>query len=146
MQPIVISTIILGHFAAKIFPVLNDFEKYPLFVPGFREARITHRGADGAYQSISKVRIIGFTEKLHSRTDTQEPYRIHTTSTGRWFIKNFLTTWELHDVGDGCRISLSTTIILRNELDNVPTISTVKQKIASQTLTAFEERIHALLD
>lgn len=124
-----------------VFEVVADVERYPDFVPLWRDAQIRHRDRDG-YVTEQEVGLGRVVRRFSTRTALSRPHRI-AVSTDEALFREFFIRWDFAPVGSGCRISVAlswelSSAALQKSLDQV------LPQVARSIITAFEKRFTEL--
>jgi coenzyme Q-binding protein COQ10 len=104
---------LLGYTAEQLFDLVADVDRYPEFLPWWKEARIRERGGDVYYTD----QVVGFgpvRERFGSKTVLRRPERIEVTSSDPPF-HHFHLIWQFKSISSkGCRVTLSVDIEFRS--------------------------------
>lgn len=126
-----------------VFDLVADVERYPEFLPMWREARIIGHDGPDAYRTEQLVGIGPIEQRFCTRTVLFRPTRIEVTSADTLF-RTFFIRWDFAPVADGCR----TGITLDWEVASRPmqrAIALLLPGVANTMVEAFERRAHQLL-
>lgn len=88
-----------------LFDIVADVEKYPEFLPFWRQARIYRHLGDSYYTEQE----LGFGFILHrfrTKTRLMPPARVEVTSNEDIF-REFSIIWELAELREGCQVTIS---------------------------------------
>lgn len=126
----------LPYTSAALFDLAADVEQYPLYLPGWREARIEQRRSDWC----RAVQTVGFGPvQLSFRTDAAlyRPEHIDVTSDDRQF-RRFYLGWRFEATAKGeCRIELVVELELRGYLLQ-RSVEWMAASVVEDALLAFE--------
>ncbi len=121
----------------EVFALVADVERYPDFLPLWREAEIVRRW-DGGYETQQVIGLGPIRERFNTHTVLQPPNRIEVTSDDRLF-RTFFIRWDFAVVPRGCR----TGIALQWEVGSPRlqrAISFLLPGVARSMVDAFERR------
>lgn len=88
-----------------VYALVADVERYPEFLPLWREAEIVRRW-DGGYETQQVIGLGPIRERFTTRTLLMPPNRIEVTSDDRLF-RTFYIHWDFAVVPRGCRIGIA---------------------------------------
>ncbi len=71
----------LGYRREDLFDLVADIERYPEFVPGYREARVVARQA-GQLEVVQQVGLGPLRFQLHTVAELERPHRVDVRSYG----------------------------------------------------------------
>jgi coenzyme Q-binding protein COQ10 len=121
--------------------MVADVERYPDFLPLWREARIYERWTN-VYWTEQTVGLGPVRESFRTKTTLQKPLRIEIVSTDDLFT-NFFISWDFHPVGRGCRASIALTWEMRSQKMQ-RAIDLLLSHAARSMVVAFEKRARDL--
>ncbi|HKJ72269.1 MAG TPA: type II toxin-antitoxin system RatA family toxin [Gammaproteobacteria bacterium] len=125
-----------------VFALVADIERYPEFVPRYRESRILDR--DGRRLAVEQVVGIGGALYRFRSWAELEPPRALWVRTTDFPFREMTVRWRFEPAGEGCRVALRMAFRLRLPLVSGPAGS-LAGRAARQTLGAFEARAYELL-
>jgi coenzyme Q-binding protein COQ10 len=120
-----------------VFGLVADVERYPDFLPLWREAVIVRRW-DGGYETKQVIGLGPIRERFNSRTLLLPPNRIEVSSDDALF-RIFYIRWDFAVVPRGCRIGIA----LQWEVQSPRlqrAISILLPGVARSMVDAFERR------
>lgn len=120
-----------------IFDLVADVERYPEFLPMWREARVRDRAEDH-YDTDQLVGFGPVVERFSTRTALWPPETIEVTSGDRLF-RRFLIRWRFLEDDAGCRAVIELDWKVRNPLLQ-KAIDFVLPQTARMMIDAFEQR------
>ncbi|MDP3535721.1 type II toxin-antitoxin system RatA family toxin [Halomonas sp. M1] len=141
-MPTVNRTALVRHTPQQMFDLVNDFERYPEFLPGCRRARLLERDDVHLIGEMTLGRA-GVEQTITTRNDLFAPERIEMSLvkgpfkrlTGRWL---FIPMGE-----DACKVSLEMDFEFSNRLLGMA-FGKLFQQIAGQLVDAFTKRADEL--
>lgn len=92
----------LPYTPEQMFDLVADVERYPEFVPGYRQVRIRERRA-GELVVEQRVRIGPKAVRFHSLASLDRPHRISIRSTDSPFA-DLEVDWRFEPRDPGCRV------------------------------------------
>lgn len=125
-----------------VFRLAADVERYPEYVPLWRDARIIAHNSK-SYVTEQVVGIGRILERFRTRTVLHRPDYIEITSDDGLF-HDFYIRWDFAPVGRGCRVTLALNWTMRSATLQ----RAVDQLLPSVTRTiagAFERRVREVL-
>ncbi len=135
-------TRILPYTPEQVFDVVADVERYPEFLPWWREVRIT-TSKERAYETDQVIAFGMIRLPFHSRTDLDRPRRISVTSHGEE-VPRLAINWRFEPSPDGgCRTRVALDLELRSKLVE-EVLSVVLRKAMRRAVGTFERRARAL--
>jgi coenzyme Q-binding protein COQ10 len=127
---------------AFIYDLVADVERYPEFVPAWREARVVRRDGDSYWTD----QVIGrgpLARRFRTRTSGTPPERIEVTAEERVF-RRFTLSWRFDEPAPGhCMVAFSVVVEARSRLLQ-QLLGLVMAELAHGTLQAFEDRARLL--
>jgi coenzyme Q-binding protein COQ10 len=104
---------LFGYTAEQLFDLVADVDRYPEFLPWWKEAKSRDRDGDIYYTD----QVVGFgpiRERFCSKTVLKRPERIDVTSSDRPF-RHFHLVWQFSPVSaKGCRVVLKADLEFRS--------------------------------
>lgn len=130
--------------AALVFDLVADVERYPLFLPGWQQARILDRH-DNVLMVEQTLGGWGLSWRFRTRATLDRPELIRIETTEHPF-KHLLQLWRFQPIDEA-----STLVSLKADyaLGDLPArglLTMAFDRGVSRTLDAFEKRAHDLLD
>lgn len=130
--------------AGPVFDIVADVERYPLFLPGWRRARILERH-DNVFTVEQTLGGLGFSWEFRTRAVFDRPDLIRIES-GEHPFRHLSQVWRFKPVDEHhTLVSLEADFALA-DLALRGLLTTVFERGIGQTLDAFEKRAHELLD
>lgn len=125
-----------------MFDLVNDFERYPEFLPGCRNARLLERDESHLIGEMTLGRA-GVEQSFTTRNDLIEPERIEMSLVSGPF-KRLRGRWLFIPMGEGaCKISLELEFEFANRLLGMA-FGKLFQQVAGQLVDAFTRRADRL--
>ncbi len=126
----------LPYTCDQLFDLVLDIERYPEFVPGYRQTRILRREA----AALLVEQRVGFgpaSVTFHSRAEFVAPERIFVRASDGPF-RRLEVEWRFASAGAACRVTAET----RYQLDGLwaPMLSGWLTLAATRLLDAFAQR------
>lgn len=135
------SRVILASRQA-LFDLVADVERYPDFLPLWREARVVSRN-NHTYFTEQEIGVGRVHERFRTRTTLYPPARIEVTSDDPLF-DHFYLRWDFDPAGSGCRVAVAMSWQVSSKaLQTV--IDRWLPSAARTIVTAFERRARELL-
>jgi coenzyme Q-binding protein COQ10 len=128
---------IISALPEEAFDLVADVERYPEFLPMWRDARIIDRKGK-TYTTEQEVGIGPLREHFHTKTVLARPRHIEVTSTDGLF-RNFYIRWDFDPAGQGCRISIALSWEVHSHILQ-KAIDLVLPETARMMVEAFEHR------
>jgi coenzyme Q-binding protein COQ10 len=97
----------IGAPREVVFDLVADVERYPEFLPLWREACICRREND-AYHTEQEIGLGPICERFRTRTELRRPESIEVTSDDALF-RAFRICWDFQSVPSGCQASIALT-------------------------------------
>lgn len=129
--------------AASVFDLVADVESYPLFLPGWQQARILHRH-DDVLTVEQTLGFWGLTWHFRTRATLHRPELIR-IETEEYPFEHLLQIWRFEPVDGGTLASLDADYALGN-LPARGLVTKLVRRGFRETLEAFEKRAHELFD
>jgi len=141
-MPRIAVTRVLPYQREKLFNLAADVERYPEFLPWWRDATIRHQEGDVYYTD----QVVGFgpvTQNFATKTVLRRPDAIEVTSIDDSF-ETFALNWRFQSPEEGrCEVTLTGELTLR-----APFLRSVfdgaVSRSADSILSAFEARARGL--
>ena len=141
-MPTVNRSALVRHTPKQMFDLVNDFERYPEFLPGCRRARLLEHDDDHLIGEMTLGRA-GVEQSVTTRNDLFEPERIEMSLVSGPF-KRLTGRWQFIPMGDGaCKVSLNMEFEFANRLLGMA-FGKLFQQIAGQLVDAFTRRADEL--
>ncbi len=132
----------LPYAAAVVFDLAADFEQYPLYLPGWRAARIEWREG-GRVRAEQTVGFGPVRMRLRTTAFLRRPERIEVTSDDPRF-DHFNLLWTFAADGErGCRVGLGIELEPRSQLLR-KALASLAPGSAEAVLEAFAQRAQGL--
>ena len=132
----------LPYTPEQIFDLVADVERYPEFLPWWREARIT-TSKESAYESDQVIAFGMIRLPFHSSTDLDRPRRIAVTSHGEE-VRRLAIIWRFEPSPEGgCRTRVALDLELRSKLAE-GVLSVVLPQAMRRAVGTFERRARTL--
>ncbi|SBR51934.1 MULTISPECIES: type II toxin-antitoxin system RatA family toxin [unclassified Halomonas] len=141
-MPTVNRSALVRHTPKQMFDLVNDFERYPEFLPGCRRARLLEQDDDHLIGEMTLGRA-GVEQSVTTRNDLFAPERIEMSLVSGPF-KRLKGRWQFIPMGDGaCKVSLDMEFEFANRLLGMA-FGKLFQQIAGQLVDAFTRRADEL--
>ena len=141
-MPTVNRSALVRHTPENMFELVNDFERYPEFVPGCRRARLIERDEAHVIGEMTLARA-GIEQSFTTRNDLIEPERIEMSLISGPF-KRLRGRWLFLPMGEGaCKVSLELEFEFANRLLGMA-FGKLFQQVAGQLVDAFSRRADEL--
>ncbi|HSP30911.1 MAG TPA: type II toxin-antitoxin system RatA family toxin [Halomonas sp.] len=141
-MPTVNRSALVRHTPKKMFDLVNDFERYPEFLPGCRQARLVEHDDVHLIGEMTLGRA-GVEQTITTRNDLFEPERIE-MSLVKGPFKRLKGRWLFTPMGeDACKVSLEMEFEFANRLLGMA-FGKLFQQIAGQLVDAFTKRANEL--
>jgi coenzyme Q-binding protein COQ10 len=125
-----------------VFDLVADVERYPEFLPLWRDAQVLGRNGS-VYDTEQTVGLGPITKKFRTRTVLNRPTHIEVSSTDQIF-RTFFIRWDFATVGRGCRISIALAWDVKSrQLQGA--IDQLLPGVARTMVEAFENRARLLI-
>lgn len=126
----------------RVFDLVADVERYPEFLPMWREATVVSRCEDG-YETDQRVGLGLLVERFHTRTHLDRPRQIVVSSNDGLF-EGFRIVWDFAptDAG-GCQVDCSLAFDVQSWLLRA-TVEQMLRPTALNMVAAFETRARQL--
>lgn len=134
---------ILPFDAEVLFDLVADVERYPEFVPFWKEARISRRESDEVYYTEQVIGKGPVHERFRSKTVLERPHRIDVTASEEAF-RHFDIHWRFDPAGKGsCHVFVRLVAEARSPLLQ-RVLDTMLINAPRNIVRAFEDRAHRL--
>lgn len=141
-MPTVNRSALVRHTPQKMFDLVNDFERYPEFLPGCRQARLVEQDEVHLIGEMTLGRA-GVEQTITTRNDLFAPERIE-LSLVKGPFKRLKGRWLFTPMGDNaCKVSLEMEFEFANRLLGMA-FGKIFQQIAGQLVDAFTKRANEL--
>ncbi|SDN31452.1 type II toxin-antitoxin system RatA family toxin [Vreelandella arcis] len=141
-MPTVNRSALVRHTPKQMFDLVNDFERYPEFLPGCRRARLLEYDDDHLIGEMTLGRA-GVEQSVTTRNDLFAPERIEISFVSGPF-KRLTGRWQFIPMGDGaCKVSLNMEFEFANRLLGMA-FGRLFQQVAGQLVDAFTRRADQL--
>ena len=141
-MPTVNRSALVRHTPENMFELVNDFERYPEFLPGCRRARLIERDEAHLIGEVTLGRA-GIEQSFTTRNDLIEPERIEMSLISGPF-KRLRGRWLFLPMGDGaCKVCLELEFEFANRLLGMA-FGKLFQQVAGQLVDAFSRRADEL--
>ena len=141
-MPTVNRSALVRHTPQKMFDLVNDFERYPEFLPGCRHARLVEHDNEHLIGEMTLGRA-GVEQTITTRNDLFAPERIE-LSLVKGPFKRLKGRWLFIPMGEGaCMASLEMEFEFANRLLGMA-FGKLFQQIAGQLVDAFTKRANEL--
>ncbi|WP_280548829.1 MULTISPECIES: type II toxin-antitoxin system RatA family toxin [unclassified Halomonas] len=137
-MPTVNRSAMVRHTPKDMFDLVNDFERYPEFLPGCRRARLLERDDSHLIGEMTLGRA-GIEQSFTTRNDLIEPERIEMSLVSGPF-KRLRGRWLFLPMGErACKISLELEFEFANRLLAMA-FGKLFQQVAGQLVDSFTRR------
>ncbi|MCE8017461.1 type II toxin-antitoxin system RatA family toxin [Halomonas sp. MCCC 1A17488] len=137
-MPMVNRSALVRHTPQDMFELVNDFERYPEFLPGCRRARLLERDESHLIGEMTLGRA-GLEQSFTTRNDLIEPERIEMSLVSGPF-KRLRGRWLFLPMGEGtCKVCLEMEFEFANRLLGMA-FGKLFQQVAGQLVDAFTRR------
>ncbi|MCW4153564.1 type II toxin-antitoxin system RatA family toxin [Halomonas sp. 18H] len=141
-MPTVNRSALVRHTPKQMFDLVNDFERYPEFLPGCRDARLLEQDEAHLVGEMTLGRA-GIEQSFTTRNDLQEPERIDLSLVSGPF-KRLTGRWLFTPMGeDTCKVSLEMEFEFANRLLGMA-FGKLFQQVAGQLVDSFTRRADEL--
>ncbi|MFG6176132.1 type II toxin-antitoxin system RatA family toxin [Halomonas sp. THAF12] len=141
-MPTVNRSALVRHTPQEMFDLVNDFERYPEFLPGCRRARLIERDSSHLVGEMTLGRA-GIEQSFTTRNDLHEPERIELSLVNGPF-KRLRGRWLFLPMGDGaCKVSLEMEFEFASRLLGMA-FGKLFQQVAGQLVDSFTRRADEL--
>jgi ribosome-associated toxin RatA of RatAB toxin-antitoxin module len=130
-------SVIVPHACAAMFDLVDDFQRYPEFMPWCRAAEVLERTAHSELARLS-IDYRGLRTQLVTRNEKQRPRRLSMELVEGPFTE-LSGAWTFDDLGDeGCKVELQLDYTLGGALQGV--LAPVFAHIAETMVESFVQR------
>jgi ribosome-associated toxin RatA of RatAB toxin-antitoxin module len=137
-MPTVNRSAMVRHTPREMFDLVNDFERYPEFLPGCRHARLIERDSEHLVGEMTLGRA-GIEQSFTTRNDLFEPERIELSLVSGPF-RRLRGRWQFTSIGEGtCKVSLEMEFEFANRLLGMA-FGRLFQQVAGQLVNSFTRR------
>ncbi|MBD3895460.1 type II toxin-antitoxin system RatA family toxin [Halomonas sp. ML-15] len=137
-MPTVNRSALVRHSPKAMFDLVNDFERYPEFLPGCRRARLIERDEEHLIGEMTLGRA-GIEHSIMTRNDLVEPERIE-LSLVKGPFRRLRGRWLFTPMGeDACKVSLEMEFEFANRLLGMA-FGKLFQQVAGQLVESFTRR------
>jgi len=137
-MPTVNRSAMVRHTPKDMFDLVNDFERYPEFLPGCRHARLLERDESHLIGEMTLGRA-GIEQSFTTRNDLIEPERIEMSLVSGPF-KRLRGRWLFLPMGENaCKVSLELEFEFANRLLGMA-FGKLFQQVAGQLVDSFCRR------
>lgn len=137
-MPTVNRSAMVRHSPQAMFDLVNDFERYPEFLPGCRRARLLERDEDHLVGELTLAKA-GVEQSFTTRNDLYAPERIDLSLVSGPF-RRLRGRWLFTPMGENaCKISLEMEFEFANRLLGMA-FGKLFQQVAGQLVDAFTRR------
>ncbi|QOR40501.1 type II toxin-antitoxin system RatA family toxin [Billgrantia diversa] len=141
-MPMVNRSALVRHTPRDMFELVNDFERYPEFLPGCRRARLLERDESHLIGEMTLGRA-GLEQSFTTRNDLIEPERIEMSLVSGPF-KRLRGRWLFLPMGEGaCKVCLELEFEFANRLMGMA-FGKLFQQVAGQLVDSFTRRADEL--
>lgn len=106
--------LLVPYTPEEMFDLVADVERYPEFLPGYREARIERREGNRLFVT-QRVGVGAAAVQFHSVATVERPHRIHIRSVESPF-DTLEIQWQFDAAPEGCRIGFAARARLSDSL------------------------------
>lgn len=137
-MPTVNRSALVRHSAQAMFDLVNDFERYPEFLPGCRYAQLIERDESHLVGELTLAKA-GVEQSFTTRNDLYEPERIELSLVSGPF-KRLQGQWLFIPMGEeACKVSLEMNFEFSNRLLGMA-FGKLFSQVAGQLVDAFTRR------
>lgn len=137
-MPTVNRSAMVRHTPREMFDLVNDFERYPEFLPGCRRARLIEHDEEHLIGEMTLGRA-GIEQSITTRNDLYAPERIEMSLVSGPF-KRLSGRWMFTPMGDkACKVSLEMEFEFANRLLGMA-FGKLFQQVAGQLVESFTRR------
>ncbi|MCS2608214.1 type II toxin-antitoxin system RatA family toxin [Halomonas dongshanensis] len=141
-MPTVNRSALVRHTPQQMFDLVNDFERYPDFLPGCRRTRLIERDEHHLIGELTLGRA-GVEQTVTTRNDLYAPERID-LSLVKGPFKRLQGRWHFIPMGEGaCRVSLDMEFEFSSRLLGLA-FGKLFSQVAGQLVDAFVKRADQL--
>lgn len=137
-MPTVNRSALVRHSAQAMFDLVNDFERYPEFLPGCRRARLIEHDEHHLIGELTLAKA-GVEQSFTTRNQLYEPERIELSLVSGPF-KRLRGQWLFTPMGEqACKVSLEMNFEFSNRILGIA-FGKLFSQVASQLVDAFTRR------
>lgn len=137
-MPTVNRSALVRHSPQAMFDLVNDFERYPEFLPGCRRARLIERDESHLIGEMTLGKA-GIEHSIMTRNDLIEPERIE-LSLVKGPFRRLRGRWLFIPMGENaCKVSLEMEFEFANRFLGMA-FGKLFQQVAGQLVEAFTKR------
>ncbi|MFD2191941.1 type II toxin-antitoxin system RatA family toxin [Pistricoccus aurantiacus] len=137
-MPTVNRTALVRHSPKAMFDLVNDFERYPEFLPGCRSTRLIERDEHHMVGEMTLAKA-GIEQSFTTRNELHEPNRIDLSLVSGPF-KRLDGHWHFIPMGeDACKVSLEMEFEFANRILGMA-FGRLFQQVAGQLVDSFTRR------
>jgi ribosome-associated toxin RatA of RatAB toxin-antitoxin module len=137
-MPTVNRSAMVRHTPREMFDLVNDFERYPEFLPGCRRSRLIEHDADHLIGEMTLGRA-GIEQSIMTRNDLIAPEHIEMSLVSGPF-KRLNGRWMFTPMGEtACKVSLEMEFEFANRLLGMA-FGKLFQQVAGQLVESFTRR------
>lgn len=137
-MPTVNRSALVRHSPQAMFDLVNDFERYPEFLPGCRRARLIERDESHLIGEMTLGKA-GLEHSIMTRNDLIEPERIE-LSLVKGPFRRLRGRWLFIPMGENaCKVSLEMEFEFANRFLGMA-FGKLFQQVAGQLVEAFTKR------
>lgn len=141
-MPTVNRSALVRHTPQRMFDLVNDFERYPEFLPGCRHARLVESDDKHLIGEMTLGRA-GIEQTITTRNDLFTPERIEMSLVNGPF-QHLRGRWSFTAMGaDACKVSLEMEFEFSSRLLGMA-FGKLFQQIAGQLVDSFTKRADQL--
>lgn len=137
-MPTVNRSALVRHSPQAMFDLVNDFERYPEFLPGCRRARLLTRDGDHLVGELTLAKA-GIEQSFTTRNDLHAPERIELSLVNGPF-RRLQGRWLFTPMGENaCKVSLELEFEFASRLLGMA-FGRLFQQVAGQLVDSFTRR------
>lgn len=141
-MPTVNRSALVRHSPQAMFDLVNDFERYPEFLPGCRRARLIESDAEHLIGELTLAKA-GVEQSFTTRNDLYSPERIELSLVQGPF-RRLRGRWLFTPMGENsCKVSLEMEFEFSNRLMGMA-FGKLFQQVAGQLVDSFSRRANEL--
>lgn len=141
-MPTVNRSALVRHTPQAMFDLVNDFERYPEFLPGCRRARLIESDAAHLIGELTLAKA-GVEQSFTTRNDLYSPERIELSLVQGPF-RRLRGRWLFTPMGEqACKVSLEMEFEFANRLMGMA-FGKLFQQVAGQLVDSFSRRANDL--
>ncbi|RAR58571.1 MULTISPECIES: type II toxin-antitoxin system RatA family toxin [Halomonadaceae] len=141
-MPTVNRSALVRHSPQAMFDLVNDFERYPEFLPGCRRARLIESDTEHLVGELTLAKA-GVEQSFTTRNDLYSPERIELSLVQGPF-RRLRGRWLFTPMGEqACKVSLEMEFEFANRLMGMA-FGKLFQQVAGQLVDSFSRRANDL--